>query len=371
MTTPVFPTLSGLGWPTKKSPKFATRTQKAVSGRQLRIVDQLWPIWSFVLPYNYLYDAYDTRGGAGPGTGKAAQLRDLMGFFLELQGSFGVFLYDDPSDDSAVGQALTPTSSTYAGAAVPYSVPFTPVFTNSSAVIGHTGVTLTAGQIVTFSNTGGALPTPLLSTGLYFVLSTGLTSSQFEVALTAGGSPITMTSGGSGTQAALAYSGGTGYTNGDIIYPTGGTYATQATFVATVVDGTVTALTPQTIGSYSVVPGTTDLATTTSGGGTGLKINVTWNTNTQLVRTLGGFTEPITAPNVVSNIYFNGVSQAGWTVIPDTGEVILGTPPGAQTITADFTYYFRCHFAEDNLDFENFMYQLWSAKEVKFESILL
>ena len=375
MTLLTFPSqtdLPGLAWSVMKAPRFATRTQKAVSGRQLRIVDQIYPIWTFTLKFDFLRDGYDFRTAGNPSYRgiNRAEMRTLAGFLLQMQGASGPFLFDDPTDDSVVGQVIA-ASPTYAASAAIHTIPFTPVFTNGSAVIGYPSNTLTAGRIVTFSNTGGALPTPLLSTGLYFVLVTGLSGSQFEVGLTAGGSPITMTSAGSGTQAAVRYYGGTGYANGDIVYPVGGTYTSQAAFVVGVVDGTVTSLTLQSGGAYSVVPGTTGLATTTSGSGTALQIDVSWETNAQLVRTFGGFVEPITAPNVVSNIYFNGTPQSGWSVDPDTGIVTLTTPPGSQTVTADFSYYFRCHFTDDTSEFENFMSQIWSAKEIKFESILL
>ena len=34
------------------------------------------------------------------------ELRTLMGFFLQQQGAFQPFLYDDPSDDQASAQAI-------------------------------------------------------------------------------------------------------------------------------------------------------------------------------------------------------------------------------------------------------------------------
>src|SRR5438045_7135479 len=77
----------------------------------------------------------------------------------------------------------------------------------------------------------------------------------------------------------------------------------------------------------------------------------------QLVRTMNGFAEPVTAPNVVSAIYFNGVRQsaAGYAVDPDTGRVTFAAPPpSGQAIAADFTYYFRVRFADDTAEFENF-----------------
>ena len=86
----------------------------------------------------------------------------------------------------------------------------------------------------------------------------------------------------------------------------------------------------------------------------------------------GGFLEPITAPNVVSTIYLNGITQAPatYSVDPATGLVTFDTAPGSGLIiTADFTYYFRCRFIDDKYDFENFMRHLWQLKKLTFISV--
>ena len=86
----------------------------------------------------------------------------------------------------------------------------------------------------------------------------------------------------------------------------------------------------------------------------------------------GGFLEPITAPNVVSTIYLNGITQAPatYSVDPATGLVTFDTAPGSGLIiTADFTYYFRCRFIDDKYDFENFMHHLWQLKKLTFISV--
>jgi uncharacterized protein (TIGR02217 family) len=203
--TAIFPPLPGLAWSVTKAPRFSTRIQKAVSGRELRVLDQPNPIWLWTLAYDLLRDPHDARGtriGAG-----FDELRTLMGFFLQQQGAFQPFLFDDPSDDTATGQ---------------------PIGTGNSS------------------------------------------AAQF-----------------------------------------------------------------------------------------------------QLVRTMNGFAEPVTAPNVVSAIYFNGVRQsaAGYSVDPATGRVTFAAPPpSGQAITADFTYYFRVRFADDSAEFENFMLQLWRLKQIKLQS---
>jgi len=210
--TAIFPSLPGLGWSVTKTPRFATRIQRAVSGREVRLLDQPMPIWSWTLTYTLLRDRWDVRGGTGPGSGPGAgydELRTLMGFFLQQQGAFQSFLFNDPTDDHVNGQ--------------------------------------------------------LIGTG----------------------------------------DGGTA------VFP--------------------------------------------------------------LVRTMNGFSEPILAPNAVSAVYFNGIVQspANYTIDAATGLVTFtAPPPAAQAVTADFTYWFRVRFADDSTEFENFLYQLWSLKQIKLQSAI-
>lgn len=74
----------------------------------------------------------------------------------------------------------------------------TVTFTNGSAVISATN-TFVAGDVVSFSTTG-TLPTNFATVTAYYVISTGLSGSQFEVSATAGGSAISAGSAGTGTQ---------------------------------------------------------------------------------------------------------------------------------------------------------------------------
>ena len=208
MTEPAFPALPGLGWSVTKAPRFAARVQRAATGRELRVLDQPYPLWTWTLTYTLLRDKWDRRGPGGLGAGYD-ELRTLAGFFLQQQGAFAPFLFDDPADDAVTGQPI----------------------------------------------------------------------------------------------------------------------------------------------------GTGDASTSAF----------------QLVRSMAGFAEPISAPNSVSAIYLNGVLQSpsGYSIDPATGLVTFVTPPPAgQAITADFTYWFRVRFADDTAEFENFMYQLWQLKQIKLQSVL-
>lgn len=77
----------------------------------------------------------------------------------------------------------------------------TVTFSNGSAVITFAN-TFAAGQGVQFKTTGG-LPTNFAINTTYYVIATGLSSSQFEVSATPGGTAITAGSAGSGTQSVL------------------------------------------------------------------------------------------------------------------------------------------------------------------------
>jgi len=99
-----------------------------------------------------------------------------------------------------------------------------------------------------------------------------------------------------------------------------------------------------------------------------------------LVRPFGGFVEPIYAPNVVSNVYLNGVSQASslWNVYPwGTTQAIgpgyvnfVNSPANGVAVTADFTYYWPARFTMDNMDFERFVNLIYDNKKVEFKTII-
>lgn len=213
-TLPVFPSFPGMGWPTK-TPKFSTRTQKAVSGRQRRIIDQAYPIWQFSVPFDVLRDGNDLRAGSGLGTG-LNELRILASLFLASYGAAGAFAFDDPSDDTVAGLGLV------------------------------TGVCLPGDGVTT----------------------------QFQLfrQLISGGSQLR---------------------------------------------------------------------------------------------------EPITAPNVVTNAFVNGVDPGGWSVSAAGVLTLLAAPGVGVAVTWSGSFLFPCHFTDDSIDLEAMMFQLWALKQLKFESILL
>jgi hypothetical protein len=285
MSQRVYPVFPGIAYAVTKTPNWASRMQRAVSGRTLRTSDYVNPVWTFKLIYAVLHD-FAWCAHTSP-----TELRTMMDFFNSSGGAFDAFLLSDPTDNGVTGQVLPAAISAVATVAV-----------NNA---------------------------------------------------------------------------GTGYSNGDQVFLAGGTYTAPAawTVSGSTGGGGVTALSQINPGAYSIVPGTSAIATTTNGAGDGtLTLNVTWTTTVQLVRQLvpGGFAEAIIAPNTVSNVYFGGTPQVGWTVDNTTGLITLPNPftSTQPVITADFTYYFRVYFP-DALDFEEFANGFWEIKQVKLTSVVL
>ena len=99
-TPPSLPTLPGLAWSRRKKPAFNTRIASHASGREVRVALMNYPLYEFEATYGLTSSA---SGFAGLG---ASSLQNLMGFFLQLQGQFGTFLYTDPDDNSVTSQGI-------------------------------------------------------------------------------------------------------------------------------------------------------------------------------------------------------------------------------------------------------------------------
>ncbi len=111
-----------------------------------------------------------------------------------------------------------------------------------------------------------------------------------------------------------------------------------------------------------------DKTVTVQGFGTGTGSQ----TQFQLVRTRGGFVEPVRDLNGAPLIYKAGVLQTLTThyTISSTGIVTFVTAPAnGNALTWTGNFYWRCRFTEDTLEAEKFAYQLWDTGEVEFVSV--
>ena len=134
MSNAVFPTLPGLKWPVVKSPIFNTRVQSSVSGKEVRLSYDAYPVWQYTLSFDML------RAGA------TAELQTLMGFYLARSGSFDTFLFNDVTDNAVTDQSIGTGNGTtvlfqlvrtYGGFIEPIQN------TNSAPIIKVNGVTKT------------------------------------------------------------------------------------------------------------------------------------------------------------------------------------------------------------------------------------
>lgn len=102
--------------------------------------------------------------------------------------------------------------------------------------------------------------------------------------------------------------------------------------------------------------------------------------NFQLIRSFGGFIEPMLAPNISQpiNVYLNGVRQtSGVSVTHWNGGTSQGpgiivftfAPTAGAIITADFGYYFPVRMSEDSVDFTLFLSQYYKVKKFSFVSV--
>lgn len=94
------------------------------------------------------------------------------------------------------------------------------------------------------------------------------------------------------------------------------------------------------------------------------------NTKFQLVRSLGGFVEPVCGPlNGAAVVRVNAVATTAYT-LDDYGLLTLATAPLAGQVV-DWTglYYWRVCFAKDEQQYEEFFRQFWELKTLELETV--
>ncbi len=97
-------------------------------------------------------------------------------------------------------------------------------------------------------------------------------------------------------------------------------------------------------------------------------------TRYQLVRSMGGFIEPVLAVKERPAVKVGGVALTYGRdySVTDKGVLVFNTPqtPG-RPITWTGGFYFRVRFTSDTVDFENVLGSLWAAKKIEFTSVKL
>lgn len=179
--------------------------------------------------------------------------------------------------------------------------------------------------------------------------ASGNTFTSFPtVSFTGGGTRATATATANVISIAVGASGGTGYTNNDVITLVGGTGTAATATVTTDIDGVVASLVIATGGDYDSFPETLTDVATSGGTGSDLVVDVDFGVKSLTLTAAGsGYTNAgvtisggigATATVVTSVISeAAGVAHAGWVVRKDrgNGRVQYETLVAMKTISSD------------------------------------
>lgn len=161
---------------------------------------------------------YYVRLVSGPSTDTNSETYDQQ-LALPATGPSNAFPLFTAATNQAPGDLVTSNTVTLTGVTgtVPisiiggeYAVSSTVTFTNGTDLVNWTGHGLAAGRTLRFSNAGGALPTGIVATTDYYVISSGLTANAFKIATAPEGTAVNFTTDGTGTNTAWPWTSATG-----------------------------------------------------------------------------------------------------------------------------------------------------------------
>ncbi len=95
MSSLVFPTIKGLAYPIRRTPQWRTGVNESLSGKESRIAYRQYPRILFSLEYSVLREQVSTN-----------ELKQLVGLFNQLLGSYDTFLYSDPEFNSVTAESF-------------------------------------------------------------------------------------------------------------------------------------------------------------------------------------------------------------------------------------------------------------------------
>lgn len=89
------------------------------------------------------------------------------------------------------------------------------------------------------------------------------------------------------------------------------------------------------------------------------------NTTFQMMRSYGGFVEPVQNPNVITSVMLNGTPTSAYT--QTSGLITFTTAPGVGVlVTWTGTFYYRTRFLADTIEFSKFYNNMWELKKIEF-----
>jgi hypothetical protein len=92
-----------------------------------------------------------------------------------------------------------------------------------------------------------------------------------------------------------------------------------------------------------------------------------------LQRSFGSYIEPVAGASGVTAVYLDGIAQsaAAWSVTAGYAPAIVfaAAPAAGAAVSADFGILWLCRFAEDIIDFEEFIAMLFELRSVKLSTV--
>ena len=367
-TLPIFPVLPGQGWSMHKAPVFSTLVATHVSGREVRDALYANPIWRFELTFNALDG---TPSGDYGGVGLSS-FQSLMGLYLQSQGQFGEFVYYDPTDYSVGGQIFGVGD----GATSTFQL------TRSLGGFSEAVVQLFAPSAPTVFQVQGSAanfaPNNLVNHSVDFT-NTVWTKSGVSVA---GG--IADPFGGNGAQTITATSSSASI--GQAHIATGANYVSSLWARRRTGSGTVILADPANDTNSLTLALTSVWQRFSASGppaGGDAYCQVRLSATGDAIDVYGAQLEQsnLSTPGpyfqTLASSYFGGpwITVGGALTDPSTytisnGAVAFTTAPlNGATLAWTGYFGFLCRFDADDLDFEQFMANLWRADSVKFRSL--
>lgn len=321
MSTQIFPSLSGLGWSVTRTPLWKSRVQEVISGKETRIAYWSCPRWQWEMSFDFLRQAGANQQASGFVGASYGEFAELAGFFNARQGQFDTFLYQDPDDNTVLGQAIgIGDGSTTSFALMRAFGNFVePVLAPSALAAAYIG----------------GVPVP----------GSGLSAPPAPATSAAPGGAISAT---------------TYYVRTTLVTPAGETPASSEVSQAAASNMLLTVSSPALAQNAT---GWNVYVATTAGNET--------RQNAVPIPLGSAWTEPASGivAGVATPLTSNSCAISHWGAASPGVLSFATAPASGAVISADFSYYFPCRFTIDNLTFEKFMAALYSTKKLTFVSV--
>lgn len=383
MSNAIFPTFPGLAWSVFKTPEWSTNVQQSVSGKEVRMANRSRPVWRFSLSYEIL------RGASA-----YSEYQTLLAFYNARQGSFDSFLFNDTSDNTVTAQAIgsgdgvtksfklthtikgwtepvgfAPSPGVYVNGVLAVPAKSTNLLTYSqqfdNAAWSQSGVTLTAGATAPDSTSTAYLMKESAANALHELdapsvsLTAGTTYTLSVYAKAGARSVVNL---GFPSVFGAAVSANFNLNNGTVGLTTGSPDATSITPVPGVPGWYRCAITwtPTASASGSTSIGIKSGSAVGTYLGDGASGAYVWGAQLEA--------GPTASPYIATT---SSLTASGDYTCADGVNVVFNTAPANGAVIAwSGSFYYRVRFANDTMEFEQFMKDFWLLKKCDFRGVI-